>query len=118
MEHWKYNKDNKSIEVIDQKSLSAYSYKTPEQFIREKGYKDSDILIPNDIEELGLEYIQNQVVTPDKKLLHKLALEYCKFYNDNNQNITLQTFMEILTNYACESGSQKLKFIVELWLKD
>ena len=115
---YKYNHDTKEFSVESQKVESAYSYKTPEQFIREKGYKNNDILSTDNIERLGLEYIQNQIVSPDKALLHHLTLDYCDFYNKNQQNITLQTFIEILTNYACESGSQKLQFVKDLWLKD
>lgn len=118
MKTWKYDKNKKQFTIAEQKSLSAYSYKTPLQFLYEKGYKNDDVLSPNDIEQLGLEYIQNQIIIPDKDLLHQLIISHNKIHQLNNVKLTTQSFDSILTDYAYDSGSTKLKFIIEQWLKD
>lgn len=118
MKQIKYNKVTKKFETIDQKSLSAYSYKTPEVFIKEKRYKGNEILSDNDIFQLGKEYIQNQIVSFDEKLMHKIINHYRTNCNKYNEVIDATLFPTIMVAYAKFSGSQKLKFLVELWLKD
>lgn len=78
-----YNENTKKFSVKSQRLESAYSYKTPEQFIRERGYKLIDELTNEQIYNLGIEYISNQIVRPDEKLLTSIINRYyniCKNY--------------------------------------
>lgn len=98
---------------------SAYSYKTPEQFIREKDYKLTDELTNEQIYILGLEYIRDQIVTPDEKLLKNTINEYYNIINaEIPYKLRVKNFGPILTTYAKRSGSLKLKFLVDIWNKE
>lgn len=113
-----YNENTKEFSVESQKLESAYSYKTPEQFIREKGYRGNEILTDNDLFDLGQEYVQNQIVTFDEDLMRNLISQYRVRFNKHHHKIHSNYFQIIMTTYAYYSKSVKLQFLIDLWKQD
>lgn len=118
MKTWKYNKDKKQFDITEQKSLSAYSYKTPTQFLLEKGYKDKDLIDASTMRILCTEYIQNQILIPDFRILDPIIKRFDIASKKYNEPLEFHDFDSIMVSYANQSGSTKLKFLIDLWKKD
>lgn len=101
---------------MENKIESAFQYKTPQQFILELGYSDSEQpLYPSDILELGKQYLQSQIISPDDKLIEKLVYRYYQDGYHNQGMMHVRNFVPIMISYIRFSGSQKLKWIVDVW---
>lgn len=118
MKTWKYNKDKRQFDITEQKSLSAYSYKTPTQFLLEKGYKDKDLIDASTMMQLGCEYIQNQILIPQKNILLQIISYFDKVSKKYNEPLEFHDFDSIMVTYAEKTGSTKLKFLIDLWKQD